>query len=583
MHTWHWPIWRWQEKSAIIETVQNLFCWSTFCHFAPEPAVSQLTNLLPAMAASSPNQKPWVLPWLTVWLPVVAFLPLSSIFMMGLLNRADYEFFPLHLAAVILLMVTRSRELGVLVPRNSRKFQVLLSLWWLAAIVTTVLVLDRASFLMGLVGLLLVAWRVGGWPLIRAWWPCALLVLWVVPPPFGLLDILVQKLQGLAVRASHHLLMLRGILHGVQGQTIYLPDQSLFVSEACSGVRSLVTLGAFSSVWSLFLKRGWIHGFLLVGLTLGWVLVLNAMRIVVITIAATRDIDLLNGWPHTAIGLAMFVAGVALIGSTDALLGLVRSIVRSLLPERRKPLGALAGNQGDYGPTLWPKAGKATWGPAQVAALWALLILQATAFGMTLLNDRMVWKAEAHLPPLEGVLPKQLAGWTNELGPRLEQSRGMMALDVKSQQWLFSKGTMKAIVSMDDHFPGWHPLMDCYDFSGWKRLGATQDDAKEGTRHIAFYQKSLDENGFLVFGLLSQDGDWIGKPEFFNRYWITFINHMKGVWLGAHIGGTESLTRQVQIFVESPFPLNGSAIRDVVQLFEEVRSILTPHLWPARN
>ena len=215
--------------------------------------------------------------------------------MVGLLNRPDYEFFPLHMGAVAFLMFTRSQNLGTLEPKDNSKLNLAFWVWWLAVLGCSIMALERLSFLLGIGGLFLVTARIGGRKLLAAWWPCALLLLWMVPPPLGILDWVVQSLQGIAVRASHRLLMLMDVLHGIQGNTIYLPTQSLFVSEACSGVRSLVTLGAFASIWSLFLGRGWIHGTLLVGLSLGWVLVLNALRIVVITWAATRDIDLLNG------------------------------------------------------------------------------------------------------------------------------------------------------------------------------------------------------------------------------------------------------------------------------------------------
>ncbi len=541
--------------------------------------MSQSPSLAPP-GVGSVSGAAWIGPWLKLWLPVLVCLPLAGIFMLGLLNRPDYEFFPLHLGAVGLLMYLRSQDLGELTPSNKPQLNWLFWIWWLAVVCCSVLALERFSFLLAIAGLLLVTLRLGGRRLLKAWWPCALLLLWMVPPPFGILDWLVQRLQGLAVRASHHLLMLGGILHGISGHTLYLPNQSLFVSEACSGVRSLVTLGAFSSIWSLFLNRGWIHGLFLVLLSMGWVLVLNALRIFVITWAATHNIDLLNGWPHTAIGLVMFALGVGLIGSTDALLSLIRSVVRTLLPERRKTLGTLAGNAAAAHPTTWPGAESIGWGPIRTAALIGVLVLQVVAAGMVLFHDRVPWQAGSHLPLLEGVMPQQVAGWKNEFGPKQQQSQGMLALDVVSQQWVFTKGPIKAIVSMDDHFPGWHPLMDCYDFSGWKRLAVWAEDPPTGKRHIAAYQKSLDENGFLVFGLLNQHGEWIGRPEFLLRYWYTFVNHMKGVWLGSDIGGTEALTRQVQVFVESPFPLSNAAREDVMRLFEGVREVLQPRLWP---
>jgi hypothetical protein len=36
----------------------------------------------------------------------------------------------------------------------------------------------------------------------------------------------------------------------------------------------------------------------------------------------------------------------------------------------------------------------------------------------------------------------------------------------------------------------------------------------------------------------------------------------------------------VQVFVESPFPLNNAAREDVMRLFEGARQVLEPRLWP---
>ena len=97
----------------------------------------------------------------------------------------------------------------------------------------------RASMLLALVGLLLFF---RGWRQILAWWlPLALLAL-SIPLPDVILGALAHPLQLVASRLGAAMLEARHVPVMLSGNIIHLPGRDLFVTEACSGLRSLTAL-----------------------------------------------------------------------------------------------------------------------------------------------------------------------------------------------------------------------------------------------------------------------------------------------------------------------------------------------------
>ena len=112
--------------------------------------------------------------------------------------------------------------------------------------------IPRAAFLMALVGLTL--WFTG-WRQILAWWLPFVLIALTIPLPESIIASMTLPLQETAAKMGAAMLSWRHIPVLLSGNVIRLPGHTLFVSEACSGLRSLTALLSMAIlVGALFLK-----------------------------------------------------------------------------------------------------------------------------------------------------------------------------------------------------------------------------------------------------------------------------------------------------------------------------------------
>ncbi len=97
----------------------------------------------------------------------------------------------------------------------------------------------RVSLWLAGAGLVIFAW---GAAQLRRWWMPATLLFLAIPLPAILLNTLAFPLQLKASAMGAALLSLRDVPVRVAGNVIHLPGHQLFVTEACSGLRSLTAL-----------------------------------------------------------------------------------------------------------------------------------------------------------------------------------------------------------------------------------------------------------------------------------------------------------------------------------------------------
>jgi exosortase len=215
------------------------------------------------------------------------------------------------------------REALLATPRQSNAWGLVLVVWAaLQAVVATLgaeLFTARLSFLIALVGTIL---YLGGtrWVKILAF-PLALL-LFMIPIPAILYAALTLRLQTLASQLGEIMIGWMGIPVLRAGNTLQLPSQTLDIAEACSGIRSLLSLGFLSLVYAYFTdKRPWMRWALLIA-TIPIAIGANGIRVAVTGLLSEINTELARGAYHEAEGYIVFVVALVALIITHRLLSL---------------------------------------------------------------------------------------------------------------------------------------------------------------------------------------------------------------------------------------------------------------------
>lgn len=183
--------------------------------------------------------------------------------------------------------------------------------------------LQRISLIPVLWGLTLITW---GWPVSGSVWFSFVYLSLMVPLPYVLYDSVAFPLRLLAAELAGSMLRLAGMAVFVDGNAIHLPYVMLDVVDACSGIRSLISLLAAGVIMAyLMLPNRW-SKVLVVFLVLPVAVLSNALRVVVAGLLARYyGQAALEGVMHDTVGWAVFVFAfgvlIAITLGLGALLG----------------------------------------------------------------------------------------------------------------------------------------------------------------------------------------------------------------------------------------------------------------------
>lgn len=173
------------------------------------------------------------------------------------------------------------------------------------------LFLSRFSFLLALAGLVILFF---GWTYFRAvLFPWAFLVL-MIPLPAIVFNQITFPLQILASKISATVLPLCGVPVLREGNVINLPAMALEVAEACSGIRSLVSLLTLAVIYGYLMEtRVWVRVVLAIA-SLPIVVLANSLRIVGTGLLVQYwNPDKAEGFFHLFSGWLIFVAALAML------------------------------------------------------------------------------------------------------------------------------------------------------------------------------------------------------------------------------------------------------------------------------
>ena len=186
------------------------------------------------------------------------------------------------------------------------------------------LFLQRTALVITIAGCILLAWGPGVLKIMA--FPVCLL-LFMIPIPRVIYTQITFPLQLLASRVAEFLLSLIGIPVLRDGNILELASQKLSVVEACSGIRSLLSLSFLSLVYAFFFDRKpWMRWALLV-LTVPIAITANAGRVTITGILSEVKPDLAQGFSHEIEGWIIFIAALAMLMVAHRLLNLVYSVL----------------------------------------------------------------------------------------------------------------------------------------------------------------------------------------------------------------------------------------------------------------
>jgi exosortase len=172
------------------------------------------------------------------------------------------------------------------------------------------LFLTRISLIGVIAGVVLYVW---GWQHFRTLaFPIAFLLL-MIPLPTIVFNQMAFPLQLLASRAGEAVINLAGIPVLREGNVLQLPSRTLEVAEACSGIRSLVSLVMLAIVLGHFTERRMSRRILIALAAIPIAILANAARVAGTGLASELiSPAAAEGFLHTFSGWILFV--VAFIG-----------------------------------------------------------------------------------------------------------------------------------------------------------------------------------------------------------------------------------------------------------------------------
>jgi exosortase len=291
-------------------------------------AVNQLPDR-PDSAQSREKEVPWAMIAWVAALVVLAYLPVIKYLVQQWISDEDmgHGFFVPVVAAYIAW--TRREDLAK-APAAPNYWGLAIIAWGAAQLllgtVGAELFLQRTALIITIVGCIVLGWGMGVLRILA--FPVGLLV-FMVPIPRVVYTQITFPLQLLASRVAESMLSLIGIPVLRDGNVLELASQKLSVVEACSGIRSLLSLSFLSLVYAFFFdQKPWMRWVLLV-LTVPIAITANAGRVTITGILSEIRPDLAQGFSHEVEGWLIFIGALAMLILVHRLINIAYSVIHA--------------------------------------------------------------------------------------------------------------------------------------------------------------------------------------------------------------------------------------------------------------
>jgi len=269
--------------------------------------------MTPVMEAPSKNKLPWTgIAWFGVLL-IACYAPVLRRLAGQWNNDPDmgHGFFVPLIAGFI--MWQGRKELAAIQPEPNWWGLLVIACGGLQLMVATLgaeLFMARMSFVVTLIG---VVWTLGGTVILKKLAFPLFLLFFMLPIPSVVYSAATFKLQILASQLADGALTVLSIPVLREGNVLELPNQKLSVVDACSGIRSLLSLTFLSLVYGYFFERkNWVRVVLFFS-TIPIAIVANASRVTMTGIMTQVKADLAEGFFHQAEGWVIFMVALVIL------------------------------------------------------------------------------------------------------------------------------------------------------------------------------------------------------------------------------------------------------------------------------
>lgn len=182
------------------------------------------------------------------------------------------------------------------------------------------LFLARTAFIISLAGVILL---LGGGRILRILVFPILLLFFMVPIPAIIYNQVTFRFQLIASGLAEWALGLFGVPVLREGNILELASQKLSVVEACSGIRSLLTLSFLSLVYAYFFdKKVWMRFALLLSAA-PIAIVANSSRVTITGLLSETNPELAAGVFHQLEGWVIFMVALLILIAVHALINRV--------------------------------------------------------------------------------------------------------------------------------------------------------------------------------------------------------------------------------------------------------------------
>lgn len=190
-------------------------------------------------------------------------------------------------------------------------FLIISCLFFVAAHVGAELFTMRLSMIMVIWSAVL---YLAGWPFAKATFPPIAYLIFMIPLPAIVWNKIAFPLKLFATRMAVEVIKFLSITVYSEGNVIYLPNTTLEVVDACSGLRSLTSLLALSAAFALIADHSGIKKIILFLSAIPFAILLNIVRLSSTAVLSKYfGPEIAQGFLHEASGILVFMLALILL------------------------------------------------------------------------------------------------------------------------------------------------------------------------------------------------------------------------------------------------------------------------------